>query len=71
MTRPIAIYREGEDFYVPNFEVKIEGHDLRDDIVRDVIQVTYKDNVKEIDSFELTINNWDAQEGKLKYEYRS
>ena len=24
------------------------------------MQVTYKDNIKEIDSFELTVNNWDA-----------
>ena len=29
------------------------------DVLRDVIQLTYKDNIKEIDSFELTVNNWD------------
>ena len=31
------------------------------------MQVTYKDNVKEIDSFELTVNNWDAEAQDFKY----
>ena len=46
-------------FYVPQFEVKIAGANLPRDVLRDVIQLTYKDNIKEIDSFELTVNNWD------------
>ena len=47
-------------FYVPQFEVRIEGVGLPRNVLRDVVQVTYKDNVKEIDSVELTINNWEA-----------
>jgi phage protein D len=31
------------------------------------MEVTYKDNVNEIDNFELTINNWDAQARDFKY----
>lgn len=54
-------------FYVPRFEVKIEGVGLPEDVLRDVTQLTYKDNVKEIDSFELTVNNWDAATGSFKY----
>ena len=63
-----AIYKEGEHFYVPYFKVKIEGRSLPDDVVRDVLQVGYTDNIEEIDSFELVVNNWDAQAGKFKYE---
>ena len=37
------------------------------DVVRDVISVTYKDNVEEIDSFEIAINNWDAEHATFKY----
>src|SRR5262245_43871268 len=62
------IFREGESFYVPVFEIKIAGAGLPDDVVRDVMRVSYKDSVTEIDSFDLTVGNWDAQEGKLKYE---
>ncbi len=47
-------------FYVPQFEVRIEGAGLPRNVLRDVVQLTYKDNIKEIDSFELTVNNWDA-----------
>src|SRR5262245_52013303 len=54
-------------FYVPRFEIKIEGAGLPRDVLRDVVQVTYKDNVKEIDSFELTVNNWDSHTRSFKY----
>lgn len=74
MATSIPIYREQNDygeresFYVPHFEVIIAGRGLPDDVVRDVMQVSYKDSIEEIDSFELTINNWDAQTGTFKYE---
>jgi phage protein D len=66
MTEPIPIY-QGQDFYVPYFEVKLQNRPLKQDVVRDVIQVTYKDNVKSIDSFDITINNWDAEKLTFKY----
>ena len=58
---------EQGDFYVPRFEIKIAGVNLPLDVLRDVEQVTYKDNVKELDSFELTVNNWDADAQDFKY----
>jgi uncharacterized protein len=54
-------------FYVPTFEIRIQGRSLPRDILRDVMQVTYKDNVNEIDNFELTICNWDAEARDFKY----
>src|SRR5262249_28494794 len=49
------------------FEIRIHGRKLPRDVVRDVTQVTYKDNVNDIDNFELTINNWDARVRDFKY----
>lgn len=54
-------------FYVPEFEVRIEGVGLPRNVLRDVVEVTYKDNIKEIDSLELTINNWSAETRRFKY----
>jgi Bacteriophage probable baseplate hub protein len=54
-------------FYVPRFEIKIAGANLPRDVLRDVMQVSYKDSVKELDSFELTVNNWDADKKQFKY----
>jgi phage protein D len=62
----IPIYT-GQDFYVPYFEVKMRGGSLDEEVVRDITQVTYKDNIKEIDNFEITINNWDAEKLDFKY----
>ena len=54
-------------FYVPQFEIRIAGAGLPRDVVRDVAQVTYRDNLKEIDGFEITVNNWDAATRRFKY----
>lgn len=64
----VDIFRLQETFYVPIFQVKLRGQDLPEDVVRDVMQVTYRDNVKEIDSFELQVGNWDGDKRKPKYE---
>src|SRR5262245_34480698 len=55
------------DFYVPAFEMRLRGRPVTKDVVRDVMSVSYKDNVAEIDSFEVVINNWDAQQRQFKY----
>jgi Bacteriophage probable baseplate hub protein len=54
-------------FYTPQFEVRIEGVGLPRNVLRDVVQLTYKDNIKEIDGFEITVNNWDAATRDFKY----
>jgi len=54
-------------FYVPEFQVKIQGVGLPDNVLRDVTQLTYRDNIKEIDGFELTVNNWDPDTRTFKY----
>jgi len=54
-------------FYVPQFAIKIQDAGLPRDVLRDVIQVTYSDNLKEVDSFELVVNNWDTATRRFKY----
>jgi Bacteriophage probable baseplate hub protein len=54
-------------FYVPRFEVKAAGTALPESVIRDITSVTYKDNIKEIDSFELTVGNWDSHSRRFKY----
>jgi phage protein D len=64
----IPIYTD-QDFYVPAFEVRVGEQPLDRDTVHDITQVTYKDDIKEIDSFEITINNWDAAAAKPTFKY--
>lgn len=70
MTEVVRVADESEEygnFRVPQFKVKVEGAGLPQDVLRDVTQVVYRDNIKEIDSFELTVNNWDADAENFKY----
>ena len=66
MSSPQPISTIG-DFYVPTFELKLRGRPIDKDVIRDVISVSYKDNLTEIDSFEIVINNWDATTRFFKY----
>jgi phage protein D len=68
MTADVAVpIYAGQDFYVPYFQVKVAGRPQGQDVVRDILQVSYKDNIAEIDSFDITINNWDAEKRDYKY----
>ncbi|CUI07394.1 phage late control D family protein [Massilia antarctica] len=65
-TAAIPIY-QGQDFYVPSFEVRLDGRPPGREVVRDILSVSYKDSLQDIDSFDITINNWDAQTRSFKY----
>jgi phage protein D len=54
-------------FYVPRFEISAGGVAIPSSVVRDVVQVTYNDSTTEIDSFDMTVTNWDADRRQFKY----
>jgi phage protein D len=62
----VPIY-EDNDFYVPTFEVKVGDTIQGAGVIRDILQVSYKDDIDTIDSFEISINNWDADKRRFKY----
>lgn len=64
---PIPIYSQTETFYVPRFEVYLNGKKLAGNIINDILQVTYKDSINEIDSFTIEVNNWDADKRTFKF----
>src|ERR1039458_9036038 len=66
-TAPIPIYSEKETFYVPRFEVYVRGQKLQSTVIDDILQVTYKDSINDIDSFTIEINNWDAGMRTFKF----
>jgi phage protein D len=61
---PLEVF-VGEDFYVPSFRILLRGEEKIEN--RDVLSVTYTDNLDEIDSFSMTVNDWDAETLKPKY----
>lgn len=53
----IPIYA-GNDFYAPTFAVTVRQSPLQEVVARDVISVTYKDSLEELDTVDLVLNNW-------------
>ena len=62
---PLNVYA-GQDFYVPAFRLMIRGQDAEVQN-NDVISVTYEDSLDKIDSFSLTVMNWDPEKRTFKY----
>ena len=55
-TKPIY---EGQTFYVPRYEIALEGQDVSDAVLRDVKEITYTDSLSELDFFEFVLHDWD------------
>lgn len=53
----------GDTFYVPGFELEINGRPADRGLLRDVVEVTYEDSLENVDSFTLVINNHDTDRG--------
>ncbi|MDX1413882.1 MAG: hypothetical protein R3293_06805 [Candidatus Promineifilaceae bacterium] len=62
----VKIY-EGQDFYVPYFQVKVANQPLGKGVINDAVQVSYSDNIDAFDKFDITFTNWDAQKRTFKY----
>lgn len=56
-----------QGFRVPRFELAIDGVSPANGVLRDVLEITYKDNVEQIDGFELVVANWDAERRRFRY----
>ena len=55
------------DFYVPTYEIKINRKELSNNVACDVMEVRYTDDIEKMDTFEITVNNWDADKLDFKY----
>src|SRR5712691_8193878 len=61
----LEVFRD-QDFYVPAFSILVEGKERRQEM-HDVMSISYSDSLTSIDSFDMTINNWDAERLAFKY----
>ena len=55
----VEIYKD-QDFYVPAFIIKVQNEELKRVVMNDILNVTYTDSLTNVDSFDMTVNNWDA-----------
>lgn len=50
---------QGQNFFAPYFEIKLQGQKLGHEVLRDVLQVSYQDDLENLDSFDFTLHDWD------------
>lgn len=60
------IYK-GQNFFAPQFQIKLKGQTLSNEVVRDVLQVSYKDDLENLDTFDFTLHDWDPVTLTTKY----
>lgn len=58
---------EGQDFYTPQFEIELLGQNLSQAVINDVLEVSYRDSLDTLDSFEFTLHDWDPVKRVPKY----
>lgn len=49
--------------YVPSFGIRVGGTALSQEVLQDIVSVTYQDSVNGLDGFELVVGNGDLTEG--------
>jgi hypothetical protein len=55
------------DPILSRIDIRLDGKPLDDEILRDLLRLTFQDELDGHDAFELTLNNWDEQRRELKY----
>ena len=62
----MPIYQD-QNFLAPQFLINLKGQNLGNEVIRDVLQVSYKDDLESLDTFEFTLHDWDPQTRSTKY----
>ena len=60
MTEVMPLTGTGQSFWVPAFEIEVNGAPMPRNVVRDISEITFEDDVDGLDSFTFVLNNWDT-----------
>lgn len=63
----MQLYELAQPFYVPAFEVEVNGSAMPRNIIRDITEVTFEDSMDTVDSFTMTFNNWDTDRRRPQF----
>jgi len=57
----------GRTFFAPAFRIKLDGQDAGREVIADVLEVSFTDDLENIDSFEFALNDWDPDRRQAKF----
>lgn len=55
------------NFYAPRFLISVDGQDVAQHVVRDILNVTFEDSLTDLEYFEFTLHDWDPVRNEPKY----
>ena len=61
-----AIY-VNRTFYAPRFLIRVDGREVEEHTVRDILDVTFEDSLSGLEFFEFTLHDWDPVRQEPKY----
>jgi phage protein D len=54
-------------FFAPAFRIKLNGQDTGREVIADVLEVSFTDDLENIDSFEFALHDWDIARHRPRY----
>jgi phage protein D len=54
-------------FFAPSFRIKLDGQDTGREVIADVLEISFTDDLENIDSFEFVLNDWDIARQRPKF----
>lgn len=54
-------------FFAPAFRIKLNGQDTGREVIADVLELSFTDDLENIDSFEFVLHDWDAARLRPRY----
>ena len=58
---------EKRSFFAPAFRIKLNGQDTGREVISDVLEVSFTDDLENIDSFEFALHDWDVARNCPRY----
>jgi uncharacterized protein len=54
-------------FFAPAFRIKLNGQETGREVIADVLELSFTDDLENVDSFEFVLHDWDAAKIRPKY----
>lgn len=64
---PDSAFYETRNFLTPAFRIELDGRDAGRDVIADVLEVSFTDDLENINSFEFVLHDWDPVQLRPKY----
>ncbi len=60
-------FHADRSFFAPAFRIKLNGQDTGREVIADVLELSFTDDLENIDSFEFVLNDWDPVRLRPKF----